>query len=210
VALTSSRRGRKIDTRDHGAGVWILPLFPASPTRPVYQNISTSWPLDFPLLVIVGAYAMDLVRDLRQLAARRACTGDPGCVSGRARRGGVAVRVVRSSMLLQLVLFGSHYVPYSRIRMAQVRGTFCRRPMETRIRHAAWPGVRRDGERVLGSGSAMHREGAADEARPCRMRARRGRRSYCGQADAHVRQPDVFFEATPSVPDLRHRAHCRR
>jgi hypothetical protein len=43
--------------------VWILPLFPAEPKLgPIYQNITHMVPMDFPLLLIVPALAMDMVR----------------------------------------------------------------------------------------------------------------------------------------------------
>src|SRR5262245_22324376 len=43
--------------------VWILPLFPAEPKLgPVYQNVTRLIPPDFPLLLIVPAFAIDLVR----------------------------------------------------------------------------------------------------------------------------------------------------
>ncbi|MDB4959737.1 MAG: hypothetical protein JWO36_7306 [Myxococcales bacterium] len=43
--------------------LWILPLFPAEPKLgPVYQPITHFIPLEFPLLVIVPAIAIDLVR----------------------------------------------------------------------------------------------------------------------------------------------------
>lgn len=43
--------------------VWILPLFPAEPKLgPIYQDITHMVPMDFPLLLLVPAIAMDLVR----------------------------------------------------------------------------------------------------------------------------------------------------
>ncbi|HTQ53456.1 MAG TPA: hypothetical protein VMI94_03285 [Bryobacteraceae bacterium] len=43
--------------------VWILPLFPAEPKLgPVYQNITHFVPPDFPILVIVPAFLLDLTR----------------------------------------------------------------------------------------------------------------------------------------------------
>ena len=45
------------------AGLWIFPLFPAAPKLgPVYQNITHMVPLWFPVLVIVPAFALDLLR----------------------------------------------------------------------------------------------------------------------------------------------------
>jgi hypothetical protein len=42
--------------------LWILPLFPASPKLgPILQDISRMVPLDFPLLVIVPAFVIDLL-----------------------------------------------------------------------------------------------------------------------------------------------------
>jgi hypothetical protein len=41
---------------------WILPLFPATPRlAPIYQDITHMVPMDFPLLVIVPAIALDLI-----------------------------------------------------------------------------------------------------------------------------------------------------
>jgi hypothetical protein len=43
--------------------VWILPLFPAEPKLgPVYQHVTHFVPPDFPILVIVPAFALDLAR----------------------------------------------------------------------------------------------------------------------------------------------------
>jgi hypothetical protein len=43
--------------------VWILPLFPAEPKLgPIYQHVTHMVPMDFPLLLIVPAFVMDLVR----------------------------------------------------------------------------------------------------------------------------------------------------
>jgi len=43
--------------------VWILPLFPAEPKLgPVYQNVTRLVPPDFPILVIVPAFLLDLLR----------------------------------------------------------------------------------------------------------------------------------------------------
>jgi hypothetical protein len=45
------------------AFVWILPLFPAEPKLgPVYQPVTHFVPPDFPLLLIVPAFAFDLLR----------------------------------------------------------------------------------------------------------------------------------------------------
>jgi hypothetical protein len=45
------------------AGLWIFPLFPAAPKLgPVYQNITHMVPLWFPVLLIVPAFALDLLR----------------------------------------------------------------------------------------------------------------------------------------------------
>jgi hypothetical protein len=49
--------------------LWLVPLFPAQPRLgPVYNRVTHMVPLRFPLLVIAGAVALDLVRD--QLAER--------------------------------------------------------------------------------------------------------------------------------------------
>ncbi len=43
-------------------GVWLLPLFPAHPKLgPIFQNVTHMVPPDFPLLVLVPAFALDLV-----------------------------------------------------------------------------------------------------------------------------------------------------
>lgn len=43
--------------------VWILPLFPAEPKLgPVYQHVTRFVPPDFPILVIVPAFALDVTR----------------------------------------------------------------------------------------------------------------------------------------------------
>ena len=50
-------------TASHLAFTWILPLFPAEPKLgPVYQKITHLIPPDFPMLLIVPAIAVDLVR----------------------------------------------------------------------------------------------------------------------------------------------------
>jgi len=55
------------------AQVWILPLFPATPMLgPIRQNVTHMVPMDFPLLLIVPALAIDLL--LRATAARGAWT----------------------------------------------------------------------------------------------------------------------------------------
>ena len=43
--------------------LWILPLFPAEPKLgPIYQDVTHMVPMDFPLLLIVPAAVMDVVR----------------------------------------------------------------------------------------------------------------------------------------------------
>ena len=43
--------------------LWLFPLFPATPKLgPVYQHITHMVPMEFPLLIIVPALALDLVR----------------------------------------------------------------------------------------------------------------------------------------------------
>jgi hypothetical protein len=45
--------------------MWVLPLFPAQPKLgPVYQNITHMVPLPFPILLIVPAFALDLMAQL--------------------------------------------------------------------------------------------------------------------------------------------------
>jgi hypothetical protein len=44
-------------------GLWVMPLFPAEPKLgPVYQHITHMVPLEFPLLIIVPAFVVDLLR----------------------------------------------------------------------------------------------------------------------------------------------------
>jgi hypothetical protein len=44
------------------AMMWILPLFPAEPKlAPVYHHVTNMVPPSFPLLIIVGAFAMDVI-----------------------------------------------------------------------------------------------------------------------------------------------------
>ncbi len=51
--------------------IWILPLFPAEPKLgPVYQNVTHFIPHDFPLLIVVPAFFLDL---LRRRAASWSC-----------------------------------------------------------------------------------------------------------------------------------------
>jgi hypothetical protein len=43
--------------------MWLFPLFPATPKLgPVYQHITHMVPLEFPLLIIVPAFLLDLIR----------------------------------------------------------------------------------------------------------------------------------------------------
>src|SRR6201999_24244 len=47
--------------------VWLFPLFPAEPKLgPVYQHITHFIPLEFPLLLIVPALALDLLRRIQR------------------------------------------------------------------------------------------------------------------------------------------------
>ncbi|MBC7789121.1 MAG: hypothetical protein H7Z74_04165 [Anaerolineae bacterium] len=49
---------------------WILPLFPAEPKlAPIYQNVTNMVPMDFPLLLVVPAFAIDVL--MRRLIGRR-------------------------------------------------------------------------------------------------------------------------------------------
>jgi len=49
---------------------WILPLFPAEPKlAPIYQNVTHMVPMDFPLLLVVPAFAIDIV--MRRMSGRR-------------------------------------------------------------------------------------------------------------------------------------------
>ena len=64
------------------AALWIFPLFPAEPKLgPVYQPITHMVPLWFPLLLIVPAFALDLLRNLMGDRWGRIWTGVvAGCV----------------------------------------------------------------------------------------------------------------------------------
>jgi hypothetical protein len=58
------------------AMTWLLPLFPATPKlAPIYNPVRHMWPLFFPELLIVPAFALDLV--LRR-AGRTPATADIG------------------------------------------------------------------------------------------------------------------------------------
>ncbi|MBA3559284.1 MAG: hypothetical protein H0W30_11860 [Gemmatimonadaceae bacterium] len=49
---------------------WILPLFPAEPKlAPIYQNVTSMVPMDFPLLLVIPAFAIDVV--MRRMSGRR-------------------------------------------------------------------------------------------------------------------------------------------
>ena len=76
------------------AFLWILPLFPAEPKLgPVYRQITHFIPWEFPLLLIVPAFAMDLIFQRTDgLAADRSRAGRGRGVSRRLRRRAVAVR----------------------------------------------------------------------------------------------------------------------
>jgi hypothetical protein len=128
---SGARRGATVIAAIYTAimllGVWICPLVPAEPKLgPVYQPITHLVPLGFPLLVIVGAYAMDLVRE-RTASWRRAA---------RAPLIGVAFLVAfvavewpfasfLSSDASHNWLFGTHHHPYfARPEWHETRGTF--------------------------------------------------------------------------------------
>ncbi len=74
VAITSHHRWAAtvmaaIYTACFLGALWLVPLFPAQPRLgPVYTRVTHMVPLRFPLLVVVGAVALDLVRD--RLAGR--------------------------------------------------------------------------------------------------------------------------------------------
>ena len=70
--------------------LWLFPLFPATPKLgPVYQKITHMVPMEFPLLVIVPALLLDLLRaapvGLEEMAQGRGLRPDlPGRLPGRA------------------------------------------------------------------------------------------------------------------------------
>ena len=80
AALGARRSSPAFYTAFMVAMVWLFPLFPAEPKLgPVYQPITHYMPLEFPMLIIVPAIAIDLVaraaRALAALAARARCSG---------------------------------------------------------------------------------------------------------------------------------------
>jgi hypothetical protein len=96
------------------AMVWFFPLFSAEPKLgPVYQPITHFIPLQFPLLVIAPAFAIDLVRPRLEARPRwqRALVHGPLFVAVL-----VAVQWPFAEFLMtehaRNWLFGSHYMPY--------------------------------------------------------------------------------------------------
>jgi hypothetical protein len=115
-------------------GLWIMPLFPAEPKLgPVYQPITHFIPLEFPVLVLFPAVALDLVR--AKLGAwagwKQALALGPVFVATL-----VAVQWPFASFLLSSAsknaIFGTHYLayfipPYFKV----VRGEFATEPWST-------------------------------------------------------------------------------
>lgn len=61
--------------------LWILPLFPASPKLgPVYQHVTHFIPAEFPVLLIVPAFFLDLLRQRTQGWNKWLQAGASGCV----------------------------------------------------------------------------------------------------------------------------------
>jgi hypothetical protein len=97
------------------AMLWILPLFPAEPgLGPIYQSVTHMIPMEFPLLLVVPAVAMDLAR--HRVPPRR------WILLGVTQGVGffVALLVVQwyfAGFLLSEAsrtwIFGTHYLPYS-------------------------------------------------------------------------------------------------
>ena len=93
-------------------GLWIFPLFPAAPKLgPVYQNVTHMVPLWFPVLVIVPAFALDLLRAWMgekwggwKSAHRRRIRFHRG-----VRRGAVAVRGLPDLAVARNPIFGANY-----------------------------------------------------------------------------------------------------
>ena len=96
------------------AFMWILPLFPAEPKLgPVYQEVTHFVPLDFPLLVLPAAIAVDLAR--RRIAGthpwRHALVLGPVFIAVFA-----AVQWPFANFLMSPAsrnwIFGTHYLPF--------------------------------------------------------------------------------------------------
>jgi hypothetical membrane protein len=96
------------------AAIWILPLFPAEPKLgPVYHKVTHFIPAPFPLLLIVPAILLDLLR--KRMAAKDAWL--QASVAGSAFLGSLlAVEWPFASFLLspggRNWFFGTHYVDY--------------------------------------------------------------------------------------------------
>jgi len=95
-------------------GLWVMPLFPAEPKLgPVYQPITHFVPLEFPVLVLVPAIALDLLRARMPQAAawKQALIMGPVFVLTLA-----AVQWPFASFLLSPAshnrVFGTHYFAY--------------------------------------------------------------------------------------------------
>ncbi len=97
------------------AAIWILPLFPAEPKLgPVYQKVTHFIPAPFPILLIVPAFFLDLMRE--KLAGRNYWL--QAAVAGSLfLLALLAVQWPFSSFLLSPAarnrFFGSHYFDYS-------------------------------------------------------------------------------------------------
>jgi hypothetical protein len=95
-------------------GLWVTPLFPAEPKLgPVYQSVTHLVPLEFPLLLIVPALVLDLLRprlEGRKLWVQALVIGPLFVASF------TAVQWPFADFLLSKAsanwVFGTHYVPY--------------------------------------------------------------------------------------------------
>jgi hypothetical protein len=94
--------------------LWLLPLFPAQPKLgPVYHHVTHFIPPPFPLLLIVPAFAMDLIRPrVRRwnLGLRAAAIGATFLGTMAAAQWPFAYFLV--SPASRNWIFGAHYFPY--------------------------------------------------------------------------------------------------
>jgi len=109
------------------AMLWLFPLFPAEPKLgPVYQPITHFVPLEFPLLVIVGAIAIDIVRartETWRRVPRVIAIGVAFIAAFVAAEWPFASFL--SSEASRNWVFGTHYFPYfARPEWHTVRGEF--------------------------------------------------------------------------------------
>src|SRR6185436_11191459 len=96
------------------AAIWILPLFPAEPKLgPVYQRVTHFIPAPFPLLLIVPAFFLDL---LREKMARRDAWLHSAAAGSAFLLSFLAVEWPFATFLLspgaRNWFFGSHYIDF--------------------------------------------------------------------------------------------------